>query len=133
MRFLAVSNISEWWTSLQFILTSSMQEHIKTVAVVGCGVIGASWASLFLSRGLNVIIFDPAEGAQEVFKKYLHGAWPALKACGTVEDAWAKNYNFVDNLESSLPEADFVQEVSTIYTIPQSSRPHAQREHRIAN
>lgn len=94
----------------------SMQEHVKTVAVVGCGVIGASWASLFLSRGLNVIIFDPAEGAQEVFKKYLQGAWPALKACRTVEDVWAKNYKFVDSLESSLPEADFVQEVSTIYT-----------------
>lgn len=94
-------------------MASSMQEQIKTVAVIGCGVIGASWASLFLSRGLNVVIFDPAEGSQEAFKKYLQGAWPALKACGPVEDAWAKNYKFVDDLASSLAEADFVQEVRT--------------------
>lgn len=90
-----------------------MQDQIRTVAVIGCGVIGASWASLFLSRGLKVIICDPAGGSQEAFKEYLQGAWPALKACGGVEDAWAKNYKFVDDLASSLPEADFVQEVHT--------------------
>lgn len=90
-----------------------MPEQIKTVAVFGCGVIGCSWTSLFLSRGLKVIIFDPAEGAQERFKRYLENAWPALKECGIVEDLWAKNYKFVDDPVSSLPEADFVQEVSS--------------------
>jgi 3-hydroxyacyl-CoA dehydrogenase len=88
-----------------------MQEQIQTVAVIGCGVIGSSWATLFLSRGLNVIIFDPAESAQEIFKQYLKDAWPALQACGVVEDSWAMNYKFVDDVESSLLEADFVQEV----------------------
>ncbi|KAL4999775.1 hypothetical protein BDV10DRAFT_183926 [Aspergillus recurvatus] len=88
-----------------------MQEDIKTAAVIGCGVIGASWACLFLSRGLNVIIFDPAEGAQESFKKYLQDAWPAWKACmPDLEDTWAQKYTFVDDLESSLGEVDFVQE-----------------------
>ncbi|CAL5866554.1 uncharacterized protein PFLUO_LOCUS763 [Penicillium psychrofluorescens] len=87
-----------------------MPQQINTVAVIGCGVIGSSWASLFLSRGLNVIIFDPAEGAEETFKRYLQDAWPALQASGAVEDSWAKNYKFVDDLASSLPEADFIQE-----------------------
>lgn len=90
-----------------------MPQQINTVAVIGCGVIGSSWASLFLSRGLNVIIFDPAEGAEETFKRYLQDAWPALQASGAVEDSWAKNYKFVDDLASSLPEADFIQEVSS--------------------
>ncbi|KAL2840363.1 hypothetical protein BJX68DRAFT_271710 [Aspergillus pseudodeflectus] len=88
-----------------------MQQDIKTVAVIGCGVIGASWACLFLSRGLKVIIFDPAQGAQEAFKKYLQDAWPALKACiPDRQDTWAQNYKFVDDLESSLGQVDFVQE-----------------------
>ncbi|RDW65943.1 putative Catalytic activity [Aspergillus mulundensis] len=88
-----------------------MPEDIKTVAVIGCGVIGASWACLFLSRGLNVIIFDPAEGAQDAFNKYLQGTWTALKSCNPdQEDAWAQNYMFVNNLESTLGEVDFVQE-----------------------
>ncbi|GKZ16487.1 crystallin, lambda 1 [Aspergillus brasiliensis] len=87
-----------------------MQDQIRTVAVIGCGVIGASWACLFLSRGLKVLIYDPAEGVQEMFEKCLQDAWPALAALGPVESVWAKNYKFIDNLESSLPEADFVQE-----------------------
>ncbi|KAL2816924.1 hypothetical protein BJX63DRAFT_441289 [Aspergillus granulosus] len=87
-----------------------MQDQIRTVAVIGCGVIGASWTCLFLSRGLNVLIYDPAEGIRESFEEYLQVAWPALAASGSVEDVLAKNYKFIDNLESSLSEADFVQE-----------------------
>lgn len=33
---------------------------IKTVAVVGAGVIGASWAELFREKGLDVRVHDPA-------------------------------------------------------------------------
>lgn len=89
-----------------------MQDQIRTVAVIGCGVIGASWACLFLSRGLNVLIYDPAEGVQQVFENYLQSAWPSLTTRGSVEGAWAKNYKFIDNLESALSEADFIQEVA---------------------
>ncbi len=48
-----------------------MSHQIRTVAVIGCGVIGSSWACLFLSRGLKVIMYDPAVRAQETFKQYL--------------------------------------------------------------
>ncbi|KAB5518014.1 hypothetical protein GE09DRAFT_1044988 [Coniochaeta sp. 2T2.1] len=87
-----------------------MSQRIRTVAVVGCGVIGSSWASLFLSRGLKVIIFDPAAGAQETFKKYLKDAWPSLQASGALKNADAGNFEFVDDVRPSLPQVDFVQE-----------------------
>lgn len=90
-----------------------MPQQIRTVAVIGCGVIGASWASLFLSRGLKVIISDPAEGVEEMFKRYLQDAWPALQASGTLGDIPAESYKFVDDMASSLLEVDFVQEVSS--------------------
>jgi 3-hydroxyacyl-CoA dehydrogenase len=35
----------------------------RTVAVIGTGVIGASWATCFLARGLDVIASDPAADA----------------------------------------------------------------------
>ena len=35
-------------------------EDVRTVAVVGAGSIGASWAALALSRGLSVVATDPA-------------------------------------------------------------------------
>jgi 3-hydroxyacyl-CoA dehydrogenase len=40
-------------------------EEIRTVAVVGAGSIGASWAALMLARGLDVVATDPAAGAEE--------------------------------------------------------------------
>lgn len=39
-------------------------EHIHTVAVVGAGSIGASWAALALARGVDVVATDPAPGAE---------------------------------------------------------------------
>ena len=88
-----------------------MSSDVRTVAVVGCGVIGASWASLFLSRGLKVIISDPAPGAKEGFERYLQDAWPALEANTATESTLAKNFEFIDDLAQALPYADFVQEV----------------------
>jgi carnitine 3-dehydrogenase len=38
---------------------------IRTVAIVGAGSIGASWAALVLARGLDVVATDPAPGAEE--------------------------------------------------------------------
>jgi carnitine 3-dehydrogenase len=39
-------------------------EEIRTVAVVGAGAIGASWAALALSHGLDVVATDPDPGAE---------------------------------------------------------------------
>ena len=33
---------------------------MSTYAVVGAGVIGASWAALFLAHGHDVVVADPA-------------------------------------------------------------------------
>ena len=39
-------------------------EDLRTVAVVGSGSIGASWAALALARGLSVVVTDPAPDAE---------------------------------------------------------------------
>jgi carnitine 3-dehydrogenase len=46
-------------------------QEIRTVAVVGAGSIGASWAALVLARGLDVVATDPAPGAEERLRKNL--------------------------------------------------------------
>lgn len=38
---------------------------VQTIAVIGVGAIGASWASLALSQGYSVIASDPVEGVHE--------------------------------------------------------------------
>ncbi|KAG9846701.1 hypothetical protein KCU98_g6234, partial [Aureobasidium melanogenum] len=83
--------------------------EIRTVIVVGCGVIGMGWATLFLAHGLRVIITDPAEGAEERFEQCLKNALPLIAAREEL-DALAKNYQFVKDVLPILVEADFVQE-----------------------
>lgn len=46
---------------------------MSTVAVVGTGVIGASWAGLFLAHGHDVVATDPASGAEERLRSALEG------------------------------------------------------------
>ena len=88
-----------------------MPPHINTVAVIGCGVIGMSWVSLFLARGLKVIVSDPAEGAEDTLKRYLRDAWPNLQATMSLEQALKTNYEFVLDVTLTLEQADFIQEV----------------------
>ena len=41
-----------------------MANSLDTVAIVGCGVIGAGWATHFLAQGYTVIATDPGDGAE---------------------------------------------------------------------
>jgi glycine/D-amino acid oxidase-like deaminating enzyme len=51
--------------------------EINCVAIVGTGVVGASWAACLLAHGLDVIATDPAPGAEAALYKYVESAWPA--------------------------------------------------------
>lgn len=55
-----------------------MSEDIQSVAVIGAGVIGASWASLFLSHGLDVHVVDPRPGTEDELRAYIDEAWKHL-------------------------------------------------------
>ena len=73
---------------------------IKTVAVVGTGVIGASWAALFLAHGLDVVATDPAPGAEERLRA-------DVAATGI---AAPDQLTFVSDVAEAVADADFVQE-----------------------
>ncbi|MEP6588744.1 MAG: 3-hydroxyacyl-CoA dehydrogenase NAD-binding domain-containing protein [Polaromonas sp.] len=87
----------------------SMQE-IKTVGVVATGVIGASWASYFLARGLNVVATDPGPGAEDRLRRAVEQHWPALERAGLASGASPSRLVFEPQLEAALSEVDFVQE-----------------------
>lgn len=89
-----------------------MQPSIRTVGVVGTGVIGASWTALFLARGLKVLVSDPAPGAKERLFAYLQESWPMFEGLGLHRDASISNCTFVgESLEDHCGEVDFIQEV----------------------
>ena len=86
------------------------ERAIRRVAVVGTGVIGASWAACFLARGLDVVATDPAPGAESRLRAYVAGAWPALTELGLDPNAAPERLRFTDDLETALADSDFVQE-----------------------
>lgn len=47
--------------------------EVKTVAVIGAGTIGASWAAYFLGRGLAVRASDPSPGAPALIARMAAG------------------------------------------------------------
>lgn len=83
---------------------------IRRVAVIGAGTIGASWAALFLSRGLKVVVSDPAPGAAEATQRLISAAWPALSELGG--EAWIDptSWHFEPDPVEAVTGADFVQE-----------------------
>ena len=47
---------------------------ISQVAIIGTGVIGASWAALFLAKGLDVVATDIAPNAEASLTITVSGA-----------------------------------------------------------
>ena len=82
----------------------------RRVAIVGTGLIGASWASLFLAKGLQVVATDPAPNAEASLRKFVDTAWPALKRLGLSAGASQSNLKFTADLTQAVAGVDLVQE-----------------------
>ena len=90
---------------------TSLPPAIRRVAIVGAGTIGASWAALFLARGLEVVVSDPAADAEAQTRARVQAAWPVLAELGHVlAGASPDALTFEPNLETALAGVDFVQE-----------------------
>lgn len=86
------------------------RKEIRNVAIVGTGVIGASWAALYLARGLNVVATDPAPNAETNLRTYIDAAWKDLTTIGLSANASRDHLKFTTDLKQALADADFVQE-----------------------
>ena len=88
----------------------SFDKPIRRIAIVGTGVIGASWAAQYLARGLDVVATDPAPNAEANLRKYVDEAWPVLTEIGLSPGASRDRLSFTSNMKEALSQADFVQE-----------------------
>src|SRR4051812_3370008 len=83
---------------------------IRRIAIVGTGVIGASWAAQYLARGFDVVATDPAPGAEQKLRKYVDEAWGVLTAIGLTPGASRNRLSFTADMKPALAQADLVQE-----------------------
>jgi 3-hydroxyacyl-CoA dehydrogenase len=88
----------------------SQNKPIRRVAIIGTGVIGASWATLFLANGLDVVATDVAPGAEAALKRFVAAAWPAMQRLGLAAGASQSRLSFTAALTDAIKDADLVQE-----------------------
>ena len=88
----------------------SFNKPIRRIAIVGTGVIGASWAAQYLACGFDVVATDPAPNAEANLRKYVDEAWPSLTNIGLSPGASRDRLSFTTNMKEALSQADFVQE-----------------------
>ncbi len=88
----------------------SYNKPIHRIAIVGTGVIGASWAAQYLARGFDVVATDPAPNAEANLRKYVDEAWEQLKDIGLSPGASRDRLSFTANMKEALSKADLVQE-----------------------
>jgi 3-hydroxyacyl-CoA dehydrogenase len=83
---------------------------IRRVAIIGTGVIGASWSALFLARGLDVVATDVAPDAEARLRAFVDQCWPDLEELGLAPGASRRRLMFEPKLEDAVMGADLVQE-----------------------
>lgn len=80
---------------------------IHTVAVIGTGTVGASWAALFLAHGLRVSAWDPAEDADKKLSSELARLLADLRRLGLTGEG---QLSFASSPAEAVKDAGLVQE-----------------------
>ncbi|HEY3530994.1 MAG TPA: 3-hydroxyacyl-CoA dehydrogenase NAD-binding domain-containing protein [Nocardioides sp.] len=85
--------------------------EVTRIAALGAGLIGRSWAALFLAAGKDVAVHDPAPGAEQHVRESVEHAWPTLRALGlAASNAPEGELVFCTDAREAVEGAQFVQE-----------------------
>jgi ketoreductase RED1 len=94
-------------------MRDSSGEQYNAVAVIGGGLIGASWTAVFLGHGLRVTVHDPRPDVESVVRAGLRAVAPALEELGMgvadLVEATGR-LSFEEDLAAAVADADVVQE-----------------------
>ncbi len=85
-------------------------DKVEKVAVIGAGTIGASWATQFLAKGLDVAVYDPGPDSEARIRGFIENAWSTLESLGLDDKADPTKLRFFSNPAEAVADATFVQE-----------------------
>ena len=83
---------------------------VRKIGILGGGTIGASWSAFFLSRGYDVVAWDPGPDAEAKLRAFVDNAWPQLTELGLSAGAAVARLRFVATPEEAVEGCDFIQE-----------------------
>ncbi len=84
-------------------------DQLRTVAVIGAGTIGASWAACFLANGLNVVTVDPVRQERDL-RRAIDRMMPALESIGQTVSGDQRQLRFTSQIDDELAAVQFIQE-----------------------
>ncbi|MFT7474862.1 MAG: carnitine 3-dehydrogenase [Verrucomicrobiales bacterium] len=82
---------------------------IERAATVGCGVIGAAWASRMLLNGVDVALSDPSPNAEQILTEVLGNAVAAYDDLGLPTNQQG-TYRMATSVADAVADAEFIQE-----------------------
>ena len=86
----------------------------RNVAIIGCGLIGQSWAISFLSAGFHVSLFDPVEGVTTQAKEKIKAKLRNLQNYELLKDKDISDYlhriHLAEDLSQAVAGSFYVQE-----------------------
>lgn len=85
-------------------------KSVGTIAVIGTGTIGASWATYFLAQGYIVQAWDPGREWEKKVCRFIDESWSHMEALGLAKNASKSKIRFCTTIEDALDGAEFVQE-----------------------
>ena len=88
----------------------AFQDTTQTVAVIGAGLIGLSWAALFTAAGKQVNLYDSRPEAGQCMAEFWASVKPTLIQLGLAEPTSEPRIEVFATLGDALRDADFVQE-----------------------
>jgi L-gulonate 3-dehydrogenase len=89
-----------------------MASHERNVAIVGAGLIGRAWATIFARAGWNVRLSDPHVPTLKAAPRLIRDELHALARHGLADDPddAVARVSAAGNLEEAVRDAEFVQE-----------------------
>ncbi len=91
-------------------MSTDAASQFDTVAVLGAGVIGASWTALYLAAGLRVRVFDITNDVEARVDAYVRNAWPVLEQLGLTDSRDCRHASFHKSASDAVQDVDFIQE-----------------------
>lgn len=87
-----------------------IDSHDSHTAILGAGVIGASWTSLILASGRSVAVYDPSPEVERSVKEYIDRSWPILEQLKLTANGNPDSVSFHQDVRAAVDGASFIQE-----------------------